>query len=211
MAQASRRFCIVAALAALGGTTWWLWDFGDWQDERAQDGVVIVTAPVTSAPNPERAVARSSPSPSATPRAADPVVAARRDMPVLVAVAATAVPDMNVLDKAMTRQARNASTAGPTETAMREVLMNVPTLTGGSEAPRVLCVDTTCEVTGVAAAGRSPAEVEKALRDPAMLNAMVRQGYMPGPVRTAITAGGGVSYILYLNDEMGDRATPATG
>lgn len=212
MGREARRIGGWASLAAAGIAALWWWQASPFTTGREGAGLVVVGGSGTDQVPSDRSrdiVVAPQPVASSTPKAVDPVVAARRDVPVLAAVAGKGDSDTRVLDGAMTRQTRDAATAGPTEVAMKAALMAIPALAGGAEAPRILCVDTTCEVTGVAAPGRAPADVEQALRDPAMLRAMVARGYMPGPATVAATPGGGVSYLLYLNDEMGGRVTSA--
>lgn len=210
MDRASRRVGGLTALVLVGGAAWW-WHAATGPGGHPGGGVAIVAGRSATEAHPAvaRVVVTPAPVASATPIAADPVVAARRDTSVLAAVADRKGPDAKVLDGAMARQDRDAATAGPTEGAMRTALMQVPLLAAGTEAPRVLCVDTTCEVTGVAAAGRTREEVEAALRDPVLLRVMMMRGYMPGPATIAPTSDGGVGYVLYLNDKMGSRVTTA--
>ena len=199
MERASRRIGGLAGLFVIGaGLCWWsLMPVSP----SSPDNVAIVHAPTTER-MAEPVIVATAPTPVAVPRAVDPVVAERRDVAVLAAVAEKRSPDDLVLDGAMQRQARDPVRAEPTEAAMRAALLRVPALAGGKEPPHVLCVGTTCEVTGVASDGRSPAEIEQALRDPTMLHAMVARGYMPGPATVAATGSGGVGYVLYLNNEM---------
>ncbi len=198
MDRASRRIGGLAGLSVIAvGLCWW--SLAPIPRPRP-DSVAIVHAPAAAAR--VEPVVIAVPTPAPTPQAADPVVAARRDATVLAAVAEKRSPDDLVLDGAMQREPRDPLRAEPTEAAMRAALLRVPALAGGKEPPRVLCVGTTCEVTGVASGGRSTVEIEQALRDPAMLHAMVARGYMPGPATVAAVAGGGVGYVLYLNNEM---------
>lgn len=199
MDRASRRIGGMAALLAVVGTGALWWQLAPSLRRDAATGVAVVRSPGTTAPHVGRVVIAPEP---AARVATDPVVAARRDTRVLKAVVAKPAGDTGVLDGAMANQERDAATANPTEQAMRSALMNVPALAGSAEAPRVLCVRTTCEVTGRAAAGRAAAEIERALRDPTMLHAMVARGYMPGPATLAAGADGTVAYVLYLNNEM---------
>lgn len=197
MDRVSRRVGGLAGLSVIAaGLCWWsLTPI----PRPGPEGIAIVRAPAADT-RVEPVIATPTPIPA--PRAADPVVAERRDTAVLAAVADKRSPDDLVLDGAMQRETRDPARAEPTEAAMRAALSLVPALAGGKEPPRVLCVGTTCEVTGVASGGRSAAEVEQALRDPTMLHAMVARGYMPGPATVAAAAGGGVGYVLYLNNEM---------
>lgn len=199
MDRASRRIGGLAGLFVIGAALWW-WTLMP-ASRSTGDAIAIVHAPAAQRVA-DPVVVAPAPTPSAAARATDPVVAARRDVAVLETVAARRSPDDVVLDGAMRRETRDAARAAPTEDAMRSALLRVPVLTGGKEAPRVLCVGTTCEVTGVAPAGRTTADVEQALRDPVMLHAMVARGYMPGPATVAAAPGGGIGYVLYLNNEM---------
>lgn len=201
MDRASRQVGGMAVLLAVVGAGALWWQLKPSVRREATAEVAVVRGPGATAPHVERVVTAPAPNP-ATMVAADPVVAARRDTKVLKTIVAKPMGDMGVLDGAMATQERDAATANPTEQAMRNALMNVPALTGGAEPPRVLCVRTTCEVTGRAAAGRPVAEVERALRDPTMLHSMVAHGYMPGPATVAAGADGTVGYVLYLNNEM---------
>lgn len=125
----------------------------------------------------------------------------RRDMAIVRSLDSQSTPEQAVLADAMASQNRDAAAAGPVESGMQTALAHVATLTGASGPPRVTCVDTTCEVTGIAAAGQSPSMVEQALREPMLVNAMLERGYMPGPITTAGGAEG-TRFVMYLNDEM---------
>jgi hypothetical protein len=206
MKRASRRLGGIALLLVSGSvaTLWWQQTSVPPADEAT--GLVVVHGPQArpSAKSAKSAIVTRATVPDIPPAAAvaDPVVAERRDTKILQAVAANISPDGAVLDGAMMRQDRNAATANPIEAAMRSALLRIPALANGADPPRVLCVRTTCEATGRAARGRSAAEIEQALRDPAMLHAMVARGYTPGPATVAAAASGAVDYVLYLNNKM---------
>lgn len=125
---------------------------------------------------------------------------ARRDMALVQELAGKGPPEQALLGDVMMTQERDATQAAPVEAAMQAAFAGVHALAGGPA--RVTCVRTTCEVTGVAASGQPPAAVEQALRDPALLRAMVARGYMPGPVTVAAVAGGATKFVMYLNNEM---------
>jgi len=192
----------LAVAVALLGTVWTA------RDETAGDAVAVVDGRA-----PDRVVVRRADAPPIARPPAGTVIRApgaeavdrRRDRPLVDRLVrrVDADRDAPMMAGLMTAQPRADASAAPVEQAMREAFAHLPALAGAAEAPRVTCVATTCEVSGTAPAGNTARDVERVLRTPALLDAMVARGYTPGPVALGPAGPDGrVGFVLYLNNEL---------
>jgi len=171
------------------------------RDRGADDeGSVAVIPGGRSAPVFVEQVTSPSP-PSGDPGIGTAAAARDRSLVERLVRGAPADTDAAMMAALMDEQPRDGR-AAPVEAAMRTAIAQLPPFAASAGTLRVNCVATTCEVSGMAGAGRTGRELEQALQAPALMQTLTTLGYTPGPlVAGAMPTGDRIGFVLYLNNE----------